>query len=219
LSGSKISMKKIIVFGATGGTGKQVVRQALENGLEVTTVVRNPSGFDLQHQNLRTIKGDVLQLSTFEKEIVGKDAVISCLGTGNNLKPTTIYLEGMENIISAMNKAKLKRISCVSAIGLQTNKEMGLFVRLLTKVVLQSILKNIYSDMRSMETKIENSGLLWTIVRPARLTDKPLTGKYRIAVNSHIKRPFSISRADVAQYMLSNIENTQIYKSKVEIAY
>jgi putative NADH-flavin reductase len=148
-------MKKIIVFGATGGTGKQVVRQALENGLEVTTVVRNPSGLDLQHQNLRIIKGDVLQLSTFEKEIAGKDAVISCLGTGTNLKPTTIYLEGMENIISAMNKAKLKRISCVSAIGLQTNKEMGLFVRLLTKVVLQSILKNAFDGNENRKQRVE----------------------------------------------------------------
>lgn len=212
-------MKKIIVFGATGGTGKEVVKQALEKGYEVTAVVRNPSRFDLQHQHLKIIKGDVLQTLTFEKEIAGKEAVVSCLGASSNTKPTTLYSEGIKNIISAMNKAKVKRIVCISAGALYTNEEMGFFIRLLTKIVLQRILKNLYSDMRLMEAEIENSQLDWTIVRPPMLKNKPLTGKYRIAVNSHVRRPFSISRADLAQYMLSSIENSQTYKAKVEIAY
>lgn len=189
-------MKKIIVFGATGGTGKEVAKQALDEGYEVTAVVRNPSGFDLKHQHLRIIKGDVLQPSTFEREIAGKEAVVSCLGASSNTKPTTLYSEGVKNIISAMNTAKVKRIVCISAGALDTNEEMGFFIRLLTKIVLQPILKNLYSDMRLMEAKIENSALDWTIVRPPMLKNKPLTGKYRTAVNSHIKRPFSISRAD-----------------------
>lgn len=212
-------MKKIIVFGATGGTGKEVVKQTLEKGDEVTAVIRNPSSFDLQYQHLKIIKGDVLQPSTFEKEITEKEAVISCLGTDTNTKPTTLYSEGIKNIISAMDNAQVKRIIGISAGALDTNKEMGFFIRLLTKAVLQQILKNPYSDMRLMETKIENSELDWTVLRPARLTNKPLTGKYRIAVNSHIRRPFSISRADLAQYMLSSIENSQTYQAKVEIAY
>ncbi len=212
-------MKKIIVFGATGGTGNEVVKQAFEKGYEVTAVIRNPSGFDLQHQHLKIIKGDVLQPSTFEKEIAGKEAVISCLGASSNTKSTTLYSEGIKNIISAMNKAQVKRIVCISAGALYTNEEMGFFIRLLTKIVLQPILKNLYSNMRLMEAEIENSALDWTIVRPPMLKNKPLTGKYRIAVNSHIRRPFSISRADLAQYMLSSIENSQTYKAKVEIAY
>ena len=212
-------MKKIIVFGATGGTGKEAAKQALDEGYEVTAVVRNPSGFDLQHQHLRIIKGDVLQPSTFEAEIAGKEAVISCLGTGSNTKPTTIYSEGIKNIISAMNEAQVKRIVCISAGALYTNEEMGFFIRLLTKLVLQRILRNIYSDMRLMEAEIETSALDWTIIRPPMLKNKPPTGKYRVAVNSHIRRPFSISRADLAQYMLSIIENPQTYKAKVEVAY
>ena len=118
-----------------------------------------------------------------------------------------------------MNKANVKRIVCISAGALHTNEEMGFFIRLLTKIVLQPILKNLYSDMRLMEAEIETSQLDWTIVRPPMLKNKPLTGKYRITVNSHVRRPFSISRADLAQYMLSIIENSQTYKAKVEIAY
>lgn len=212
-------MKKIIVFGATGGTGKQVVRQALENGYHVTVIVRNPVAFDLQHSQLEIIKGDVLQLSTFENELEGKDAIISCLGNGTSTKPTNVYSAGIGNIILAMRKAGVKRLMCISAGALHTNKEMGFFIRNLTKLVLQKILKAPYADMRLMETKVENSNLDWTILRPARLTNKPLTGKYRVAVNTHNKRPYSISRADLAGYMLNSIDNLQTYKAKVEIAY
>lgn len=212
-------MKKIIVFGASGGTGKEIVKQALEKGHAVTAIVRNPVSFNLQHPHLKIIKGDVLKLATFEKELQGKEAVISCLGTGRSTKPTTIYSEGIKNIISAMNKAEVERLTCISAGALDANKEMGFFISTITKIILQRILKNVYNDMRLMEKQVESSNFNWTIVRPAMLKNKPLTGKYRIAINSHIRRPFSIARADLAQYILNNIENSQTYKAKVEIAY
>lgn len=207
------------MFGATGGTGKQVVKQALEIGYHVTVIIRNPAAFDIQHHELEIIKGDVLQLSTFENELTGKDAVISCLGSGTSTKPTRVYSAGIENIISAMNKAGIRRLMCISAGALYINKEMGFFIRTLTKLVLQKILKEPYADMRIMETKVEKTHLDWTILRPARLTNKLLTGKYRVAVNSHNKRPFSISRADLAEYMLNSIDTPQNFKAKVEIAY
>lgn len=212
-------MKRVIVFGATGGTGKQVVKQALEIGYHLTVIVRNPAAFDIQHHELEIIKGDVLQSSTFEKELAGMDAVISCLGTGTSTKSTTVYSAGIENIISAMNKAGIKRLMCISAGALYTNKEMGFFVKALTKLVLQKILKNPYADMRLMESEVEKSNLDWTILRPARLTNNPLTGKYRVAVNSHNKYPFSISRADLAVYMLNIMDTPPTFKAKVEIAY
>lgn len=207
------------MFGATGGTGKQVVKQALEIGYHVTVIIRNPAAFDIQHHELEIIKGDVLQLSTFENELTGKDAVISCLGSGTSTKPTRVYSAGIENIISAMNKAGIRRLMCISAGALYINKEMGFFIRTLTKLVLQKILKEPYADMRIMETKVEKTHLDWTILRPARLTNKLLTGKYRVAVNSHNKRPFSILRADLAEYMLNSIDTPQNFKAKVEIAY
>ena len=94
-------MKNIIVFGATGGTGKLVTQQALQAGHHVTVVVRNRNSFDVQHQNLEIIKGDVFQLSTFENAIQGQDVIVSCLGVQKR-EPTTVYSEGVVNIVKAM---------------------------------------------------------------------------------------------------------------------
>lgn len=212
-------MKNIIVFGATGGSGRETVKQAIEKGYMVTAVARNPGALQIRHPHLEIVKGDVLDPLTFEKKIFGKDAVISCLGFGTSLKPTTVYSTGIRNIISAMKKADVERLVCVSAGALETNKEMGFFIRSLAKWVLQNILKNPYADMRMMEKILETSSLDWTIVRPGRLTNKPITGKYRIGIHSHLRRPWSIARADLASFMLGSLENLETFKSKVEIAY
>lgn len=212
-------MEKIIVFGATGGTGKEVVKQALEKGFLVTAIIRNPSAFNIDHPNLKIVQGDVLQPATFEKEITGKTAVISCLGTGRSTKPTTVYSQGIKNIISEMNKADLKRLICISAVAISANKEMGFFIRTISKVVLQKILKEPYKDMCLMEKEVKNNNINWTIVRPPMLKNSKLTGEYRVAVHSHLKRPFSISRADLAHYLLSIINNAETFQSKTEIAY
>ncbi len=211
-------MKKLIVFGATGGTGKEVVKQALEQGNEITIIIRNPSAFELKHPHLKIITGDVLQLSSFENEVKGKDAVISCLGVGSSTKPTTVYSKGIENIIVAMNKAEVRRLICISAGALYVNKDMGFFVGTITKLVLQRIFKEMYGDMRLMEKKVENSNLDWTVVRPPMLKNKKLTGKYRIAVNSHVKRPSSISRANLAHFILHIVDDAQTLKVKTEIS-
>src|SRR5258705_2889499 len=107
-------MQKIMVFGATGGTGKLVVEQALEAGHQVTVVVRNPGKITFRHKSLKIIKGDVLHPGTFENEIKGHDAVVSCLGIRQR-EPTTVYSEGTGNIIEAMQKENITRLTCLSA--------------------------------------------------------------------------------------------------------
>ncbi|KAG4069349.1 hypothetical protein HA402_012202 [Bradysia odoriphaga] len=212
-------MKKLIVFGATGGSGKEVVRQALDRGYEVTAVVRQPSLFNMQHTRLAIIQGDVLQPSTFEKNMQGMDAVISCLGVGRSRKPTSLYSAGTEHIISDMNTAGVPRFICISAGALYVNRQMGFFIRLLTRVVLQPLLREMYADMRLMEAAVEDSNVHWTIVRPPMLTDKPFTGVYRTAMNDHIKSPFSIGRADLADFMLNIIGDTEAFGAKAELSY
>lgn len=88
-------MKKIFVFGATGGTGKLLTEQALQAGHQVTVVVRNPMAFTLQHPNLEIIKGDVFQLSTFENALKDIDVVVSCLGIQKR-EPTTVYSDASQ---------------------------------------------------------------------------------------------------------------------------
>lgn len=212
-------MEKLIVFGATGGTGREVVKQALDRGHEVTIIVRNPMSFSIQHPRLKIVQGDVLQSSTFALHMQGIDAVISCLGVRNSRQPTTLYSTGIKNIISAMTTANVQRLICISAGALYVNKEMGFFVSMLTKLVLQKILKEMYADMRLMEHIVEESKLNWTIIRPPMLKNKPFTGVYRTAITGHIKHPFSIARADLADFMLNIITNSKTYKTKAEISY
>lgn len=212
-------MKKLIIFGATGGTGKEVVKQSLEKGYDVTVIVRNQSTLQLDHSNLRIVIGDVLQPDTFTEEITGKDAVISCLGIGSSTKPTVVYSQGIKNIITAMGHANITRLICISAGALYINEKMGLFIQTLTRFVLQKIFRNLYADMRLMEKTLENTDIDWTIVRPPMLKNSRLTKKFRIAIQSNIKHPFSISRADLAWYMISIIDVADTHKTKIEIAY
>lgn len=212
-------MEKLVIFGATGGTGREVVRQALDRGHEVTIIVRNPLSFDIQHPRLKIIQGNVLQSSTFIKHMWGIDAVISCLGVGRSREPTTLYSAGIENIISAMEMTGVQRLICISAGALFVNKQMGLFISILTKLVLQKILKEMYADMRLMELIVEKSKSDWTIVRPPMLKDKPFTGVYRTAIAGHIKSPFSIGRADLADFMLNILEDPRTFGTKAELSY
>ena len=148
----------------------------------------------------------------------GKDIVISAIGN-RSTKPTTVYSAGIHNILHAMQVQGINRFIGITAGALDTNPAMGFFIRLLTRLVLQKILREPYADMRRMETTLFHSGTDFMILRPARLTDKPLTGKYRVAVNGHIKVPFSIARADLAHYITTHLEDPQTFQSIVEIAY
>ena len=159
-------MKKIIIFGASGKTGLKVVQLALEKGLDVTAIVRDPINFNIKNQKLKIKKGDVFDPKTFENELIGQDAVISCLGVGKNKTFTNIYSKGIENIISIMVIYNIKRIICISAGAIYTNKEMGIPTRILARLFLQKFFNKSYTDMRLMETILQESNLNWTIIRP-----------------------------------------------------
>ena len=114
----------------------------------------------------------------------------------------------------------MKRLICMSAKDLDNDKEMGFFKQFFIKQIFQKILKETFSDMRLMEKEVEASNNIdWTIMMPPRLKNKPMTGEYRIAINSYLSHSESIARADVAQYMLSIIKSSQTFKSKIDIAY
>lgn len=208
-----------MILGASGKTGKHVVEQALRKGYSVTSVVRKPDLFALKHPRLKLVKADVINPSAYIDQAEQCSAVISCLGTGTKLTRTTIYSEGLQAITTVMSHLGIRRLICLSAGGLESNKEMGILMNVVTKVVLQRILKNVYADMRVMEHMLETAPFEWTIIRPARLTDGKSKGHYRTAINDHISKPRTISRADVAQYLLTILNDSKTFKAKVEIAY
>ncbi|MEP7287704.1 MAG: SDR family oxidoreductase [Chloroflexota bacterium] len=206
---------KLIVFGAAGGIGKHVVELGLATGHEVTAVVRRPAAVTIQHKNLNVIRGDVLDPATISQPIAGQDVVISTVGIAHDA-PTTVYSEGVANIMRAMQAAHVRRLFCVSASGLEPGP---LWQRLIAKPMLWQFFKHSYSDLVRMETVVKASTLDWTIVRPPRLTDGPRLGQYHSSVNTHLARCWNISRADVADYMLKHLDDSATYCGIVEVAY
>lgn len=211
-------MEKIIVFGAAGGTGIEVVKQALDLGYEVTALVRNPNQFTMTHVNLKVRQGDVLQAHTIRTAMIGHNLVVSAIGN-RSTQPTTLYSQGIKNILDGMWQNSIKRLVCISAGGLDVNPKASFFVRLLTKYVLQRILKEPYADLRIMESTVRDSDTDYTIVRPSRLLDKPATGNYRFSINSDITKPFSIARADVAHFIVNHLDDGKTFKSVTSISY
>ena len=211
-------MKKIIVFGASGGTGKQVVTMALQKGMKVTAIVRNPAVFNMENPNLKVVKGDVLVPLTFRNELEGQDAVISCLGIPK-IQETTLYSSGMRNILQAMEQFTVKRIMCISSGALDIPPGSSFIMKFLLKNVLQRLYKPIYSDMRLMENSLKNTELDWTIVRAPKLSDGKYTGKYRDITRQPLKGIPKISRADLAAYLLGHLEDRSVMKKTVDVAY
>lgn len=208
----------IVVIGANGGTGLQLVKMALKRDHDVTAIVRNPANLKIRHPNLTVIQGDVLHPETFQKSFANKDFVISAIGTSSTAA-TTLYSRGSENVLKGMREAGVTRAFFISASGLDVNPSFNFLMRMATKHILQRILRNMYDDLKRMEAIVKRSDLDWTIMRPPRLTNAELTGRYRFSVNHYLDQGMVVSRADLSHFILENIYNTDIYQSTVEVAY
>jgi putative NADH-flavin reductase len=212
---------KLLIIGANGGIGQQCVEQALQAGHHVTALVRNPANLPLTHPNLTIVKSDITISGTYEKYFEGQDAVLSTLGVSGGIlgdRPTTLYSQGAVNTLQAMRQHSINRAFFISASALDVSPVIPFYVRFVAKYIIQKLLKHMYADLRLMEQAIKESPINWTIMRPPQLTDLPLTGNYRVAVNHFLKNCLRISRADVAHFMLNHIADNATYKATVEIA-
>jgi putative NADH-flavin reductase len=212
----------LLIVGANGGIGRQTVQLALQAGHQVTAVVRNPANLTLLHANLKVVKGDLMQPESFKNYLTGIDAVISAVGTKGGFmhdEPTVVYSRGNANLLQAMAEMKVKRVFFISASAIEISPVLPFYVRLAEKYIVQKLLRHMYDDLRRMEALVKQSDANWTIIRPPQLSDKPVTGVYRVAVNEFLKNCLKISRADVAHYMLNNIGNEATYGGLVEIGY
>jgi putative NADH-flavin reductase len=205
---------KILLFGATGGTGKEVLLQALGQGHIITAIVRSPEKIDIQSERLTIIKGDVLT-SNLDLAFVEQDAVICCLGAPAN-KAGTLRSEGTNNIIDAMKKANVSRLICQTSLGYADSISVlnctSFFFR---KIVVPYILKATFKEHLLQEIAIKKSGLNWTIVRPGNLTNGKKTEKYKSGFDySDPTLKVKISRSDVAHFLLTQL-STVISNQKI----
>jgi putative NADH-flavin reductase len=209
----------ILVIGANGGIGRQTVEIALKAGHQVTALLRNPANLDISHSNLEIIKGDMMYPDTFDDHLKNKDAIISALGVNAASKPTTLYSQGNKNLLDAMKNKGVHRAFFISASAIEKSPVLPFYVRFAEKYIVQKLLRHMYDDLRIMEDLIKESDVDWTIMRPPRLTNNPVTGNYRFSINSFLKNCLSISRADLAHYMINNVTNEATYKGTIEIGY
>ena len=206
----------LLIFGGTGPTGKNLVTQALELGHSVCIFARRPEAVVLKHDRLSVVKGDILDASSVESAMPGRDAVFSALGI-RKLGKNTIISDGTKNIIAAIQKHGIKRFICETSLGVGDSK--GQTAWLFDRVIQPFILKNVFDDKEVQEKCIRESDLDWVIVRPSGLTNRPRTGGYKVWVGSPPKGLKNwISRADVAEFMLKQLGDTQFLRQAVGIS-
>ncbi|MEI6043856.1 MAG: SDR family oxidoreductase [Chloroflexota bacterium] len=210
---------KVAVIGANGRTGYQTVLKALDLGHNVTAVMRNPEGIELRHHGLRIRQADVTDIGSLKKALLGQEAVISAIGISTGLnKPITFYSEGTKNIIEAMKENKIRRLICISSIGI--DKERDPHVPFIFQgVVFPIVFTHAAADMRLMEEAVQESKLDWTIVRPAGLTNRPPSWKYRAVKAPSLEKCYQISRADLADFMVKQLDNEQFFYTVASIAH
>lgn len=203
---------RVIVFGATGGTGRQLVEQALAQGHEVTAFLRNPEKLGLSHANLRLVRGDALAATAVERAMPGHDAVLCALGAPA-LKTGVIRSAGTRNIVAAMEKAGVKRLICQTSLGYGDSRAVLKITPFFFRFIIAPLLlRQGFADHERQEAHIRASRLDWVIARPGNLTDGGRTGRYRhgFAADDRTIRG-EISRADVADFMLRQLtENTYL---------
>lgn len=195
---------KLLIVGATRGIGRQLLEQALAAGHAVTAMVRNPQSLALQHQALTVVKGDILDADSVELAVAGQDAVCCSIGVKVPWIRVTLFSDGTRNLLQAMNKTGIRRLICVTGIGAGDSRGHGGF--LYDRIFYPLLLWPIYADKDRQESLIRASEADWTIVRPGFLTNGPLTGNYRVLTDMTGVTAGRISRADVAHFMLQELE-------------
>jgi len=189
---------RLFVLGASGGVGRQIIDQAIERGDQVTAFVRSPEKLGPQREGLTTHRGDPRDAAELAAALPGHDAVLSMLGPPGP-GPTTIMRESARSTVAAMQAVGMRRLLVVSAAVLFDGA--GIIVGLMRR----TLLRNVAQDSAEMERIVMASGMDWTIARPPRLTNGPLTRRYKVEDGRIPRGKWIVSRADVADFLLSEL--------------
>jgi putative NADH-flavin reductase len=211
-----MASRKVLVLGATGPTGQHVVAQALERGDLVTAFVRNPDALTVSSERLRVVTGDVTKDEpALATALRGQDVVISALGRGKSFKSLGLIAASVPRIVQAMEREGIRRIVFLSAFGIgDTHRDTPWLPRLF----MATLLRDVYRDKSAGEAVLRRSSLDWTIVYPTGLTDRPATGQYRVGTSLPLRGFPTVARADVATFLVTQIEDTKFLRAGVLIS-
>jgi putative NADH-flavin reductase len=207
----------ILVVGATGPTGQQVVTLALGQGHLVTVFVRNPATLSTTDERLRVVIGDTTRDESGIAEVVrGQDVVVSALGRRNTFRSDHLIERSMRAIVPAMEQAGVRRLILVSAFGVGESRRGA---PLIPRIMYRLLLRDIFEDKKAGEDHVRRSSLEWTIVYPVLLTDGPLTGNYRVGERLELHGVPKISRADVAHFVLTEVGKGAFVRKVAVVSY
>lgn len=194
---------KILVLGATGGTGRLIVRDAQMQGHSVVALVRAKARSDLPGAEL--IEGDARDEATLTRALNGCEAVVSALGTGIGFRKVDLLTVTTLALVAAMTRTAVHRLVCISALGVGDSRGHGGFV--FDRMFQPLLLGRAYKDKDGQEAAIRASSLDWFVVRPAMLTNDPPRGHFRVSADLNGINGGKIARADVAQFVVEQLTN------------
>jgi uncharacterized protein YbjT (DUF2867 family) len=202
----------VLVLGASGGTGRWIVKDALAGGHVVTAFVRRrPTNGDIPDR-CGVAVGDVMDPKSVEAAMVGQDAVVWCVGARARSSSRWLCSEGTANVLQAMQRAGSRLFVCESAFGVGDSRWGGPYARLL-RLGLGARVR----DKELQEKVVRASGVEWVIVRPTILTNGPRTGKYRIGADLRVGLFPRISRSDVAHFMARQLAEPAFLRQAIAI--
>jgi len=208
---------KIAVLGATGDTGRQLVEQALAAGHYVVAYVRNPSKLNISHEHLKVIQGELADEPLIESAVSGADAVISALGPRGDSKNKPIT-HGMQNIIAAMKKQGVRRLIITSTLSAKDpNDPLNFKTKGLVNLV-KVTMHDAYEEIVSVAETVRNSDLDWTIVRLTMLNNNTESGKVKAGYVGKGEVGTWISRADLAEFLLKQVQDTKYLRQAPAIS-
>jgi putative NADH-flavin reductase len=217
----KINVKmKVVIFGATGFSGKAILNATLSQKHQVTILVRNKSAIRIKDKNLNIVEGNVMDKHTVSEVLKNSDAVIQCLGVGGkgNGKPNTFISEATKIIVEEMEKQQIKRLIAMSNVG--AGNSVSFQPWFFTKIILPYFmkwLKVIIEDKNRMEPIIMNSNLDWTIVRCPNIVDKPAKGRCNATLDGKGLK-LSITLSDLSKFMVDQLKQTAFIKQAPSVS-
>lgn len=207
---------RLLVLGASGGTGRALVSQALDAGHVVTAIVRDPSRLSIASERLHVITGEVTtDEALLARAMHDQEVVICALGAGKSFKSNDLIATVIPRLVKAMQNSGVRRLIHTSAFGVGgTYADTPILARIFMKLLLGDITR----DKEAGEVAIRASDLDWTVVYPTGLSDRPASGTYRTGEHLPLTGFPTISRADVANFLLKQADDTTFYRKGVLVA-
>lgn len=208
---------KIVIFGATGGAGRELMAQALQAGHEVTAVARDPASVTTRHERLSVVQGDVQKPDSVARAIAGQEGVVLSVGPRPGTPAGTLISDATRHVLDGMNQQGVRRLVYVSGIMVGEARGMGALKRA-ALALFRLINRSLYLDKVKAERLVFASPLSWTIVRPPLFGEVPPRGNYRLDVDLDAKL-VKMANRDVGAALLAALTDAQYERKALELSY